>query len=214
MCAVIGAVVRHIDNDCKSKLWKVFQESKIRGIQSFGFVSLNNITRKVLRTLKDSQIESAIDQITDKSLVIMHCRYSTSGNIGQPVSRFGYDLVFNGNINMGTKEELERAYNLQLITDNDGEVFLHKMLFHNELKLLSAPTTSFFGLVLNLHNKSMWAYRNEKRPGYLYYNNKYTVVASTKDILYRAGLTWGNVPSCSNYPIPVPINKAVLMGTL
>lgn len=139
---------------------RVVEESKVRGLHHLG--------SKVI-----------------KSAGIYHTRYCTSGEINQPLNVNGTWMVFNGVIDMGTKKEMENRWKLKLATDNDGEIILRQ---NSAVSFLTMYPCSFAGLFLT--NKRLMAIRNKDRPLWMIEVKKSVLLASTLDILKRAGADW------------------------
>ena len=184
MCGIIGAVIKNNDQQSLILLSRLFQQSRIRGMQSYGWATSENLKPKI-GTLR----EAHVDIMRLKPCVFIgHCRYSTSGLTAQPLLIDRYPemvLAFNGNISMKTKPEMEAAYKIQLQTDNDGEIFIHYVMKGKGIMLIQDPLVSFAG-VWFFHDK-LWVLRNERRPAWSCTFNDNFFVASTEDIFLRAG---------------------------
>jgi glutamine phosphoribosylpyrophosphate amidotransferase len=189
MCGVIGAVINQANKTQAELLSNLFVESRVRGLHSFGW-AVNN--QEGVQVFHDTLL-TMIDEVTKlvhPCLFLGHCRYSTSGDTPQPLNISGVQLAFNGNIHMGTKEEIEKHFLIDMITDNDGEVFAQAVIAeHCDLvQLISNPAISFAGVWLYKHK--LWALRNERRPLYWSTDNYGNIyIASTEDIFVRAGFT-------------------------
>ena len=181
MCAIIGFISDNPTAIAVETLKKVFIESKIRGMHAYGYAAIQD---GHLMEAKSNGLKSLLVSIDNPTRLIGHCRYSTSGdyknmNNNQPL-RFGDEyMVFNGVIDMRTKQEMERAYSISMASDNDGEIMLQAK---DRLAMLRSEIT-FSGLTLNLH--SLAFFRNEGRPGYKATRHGATYIASTADILRR-----------------------------
>lgn len=185
MCGIIGYVNR--GGDQTEILKKVIFESRIRGLHSFGY------TIKVqgeLITKKFHEVNKLLDSLPDKIQAgIFHCRYSTSGDFknhlnNQPIITPEGSLVFNGVIDMGTKEEMEKRYKIQMQTENDGEIVLKKSE-EGFKDFIENQQGSFAGMIMT--QDSIRLLRNERRPAYKN-QEKDLFIASTNDILLRSGL--------------------------
>jgi glutamine phosphoribosylpyrophosphate amidotransferase len=129
--------------------------------------------------------------------MIFHNRYSTSGDWhehlnNQPLFREGVSLAFNGTLDMRSKQQMEVAYGVKLHTSNDGELPLIAYLDGGVegLRSFIAQSKGSFAGILITKNKII-ALRNAKRPLWLHSGSS-LVIASTEDILKRAGLTSHN----------------------
>lgn len=181
MCAIIGFISDNPTAIAVETLKKVFIESKIRGMHAYGYAAIQD---GHLMEAKSNGLKSLLVSIDNPTRLIGHCRYSTSGdyknmNNNQPL-RFGDEyMVFNGVIDMRTKQEMERAYSISMSSDNDGEIMLQAK---DRLAMLRSEIT-FSGLTLNSH--ALAFFRNEGRPGYKANRHGATYIASTADILRR-----------------------------
>lgn len=129
---------------------------------------------------------------------IFHARYCTSGGDHQPVYHNNRVLVFNGVIDMGTKQEMEERHEIEMQTDNDAELAL---LVPEEMvanyvatyyvdgltHFIDNPKITFAGLIIDDNSKELIAIRNIGRPLWMYEDIDCTYLASTKDIFKRAG---------------------------
>jgi len=179
MCSVIGFSGKYnseVLND-------VFFNSRIRGLHSFGFSYYDNENIVTEKYLDYQQFLDAINYLKPNKF-IAHFRYSTSGdyknlNNNQPITQNNKSLVFNGVIDMSNKKQIELKYNIQMETENDGEVALK---IDDLVGLLKRCT--FAGLFLE--DGKIKAVRNVKRPLWRGTLNDNIYYASTKDILKRS----------------------------
>lgn len=188
MCSIIGWNGKFEENI----VTKLCEASRIRGLHSFGYSFLNNdqiITKKFLKY--DQFLNSLKASAPEK--FIAHFRYSTSGDYqneqnNQPITKEGLSMVFNGVIDMRTKEQMEEAYNVDLQTDNDGELaVIYKSRSDQEFKNL-VKNKSYAGAFLDFEG-NIKVFRNINRPCHIGKLNEIRILASTKDILNRAGIT-------------------------
>lgn len=186
MCGVVGFSCQDPKKYHLDLLHKIIIQSKIRGLHSFGYT----YNAKKLVTVKHHDLTKLELPLTNK--IIYHNRYSTSGdykdhNNNQPITNKNISLVFNGVLDMRTKQEIEKHYNIKMQTDNDGEIILHKYEENLE-KYIKETTGSFAGLILTNCNKLL-AIRNTNRPLWKVNVNEAVYFASTKDIFIRADKT-------------------------
>lgn len=179
MCGVVGMI-----GENKRLLKKLIEESQIRGLHAFGICFDGH---KVVKALSPGPIMDAINK-TDFKSCIAHNRYSTSGDYtieenNQPIVISDKILVWNGVISQAKREKNEKKFDVKLETDNDGEIFLHQK---DPLKFIEG-VGSFAGLWYE--NRRLHALRNARRPLYFATEGPLTVMASTKDILKRAGVS-------------------------
>lgn len=189
MCAIIGFLSKNPNQEAIQTLKKLFVESKIRGMHAYGYATPQ-------KTNKSHSLKTLIESIDKPNILIGHCRYSTSGdyldhNNNQPLKYLDESMVFNGVIDMRTKPEMEKAYQIQMTSDNDGEI----MLQNNNRQQLLQSHISFAGLFLK--GNKMIAMRNGNRPAYWAQKYDSIYVGSTADIMRRALLK----------PEPLEINK-------
>lgn len=131
---------------------------------------------------------------------IYHARYCTSGGDHQPVYSLGRALIFNGVIDMGTKEEMEERHCVDMATDNDAELALlvPDLLVEEYLALdfidglthfIDNPKITFAGLIID--KNQFIAIRNEGRPLWMFndIHGDCCYLASTLDIFKRADPT-------------------------
>tara|TARA_R100000781_G_C4077460_1_gene126580 strand:+ start:167 stop:775 length:609 start_codon:yes stop_codon:yes gene_type:complete len=184
MCGVVGFSCNNPTEENYNILYDIIKQSKIRGLHSFGYSYYDNkIITKKHHNIKDINLPKA-------NKIIYHNRYSTSGdymnhNNNQPIQLNNISLVFNGVLDMRTKQEIEDNYNIKMQTENDGEIIIQKCGNNiDKIKqFVSTTKGSFAGLML-LNNKFI-AIRNSNRPLWkLEYKNA-TYYASTKDIFKR-----------------------------
>jgi glutamine phosphoribosylpyrophosphate amidotransferase len=207
MCAVIGycGLGGAVAAEALSRL---FHQSKIRGLHAFGLAydADGAILCRKFNNLQMAQAElrGVALRFEDKQLkLIAHCRYSTSGDWreaanNQPIAIDDVALAFNGVIHMGTRQEWGRKYNFNPVTDNDGEVFVRKVLDQADWQgWVRDGEFSFAGVML--YDGALIALRNKHRP--LYRAGDY--IASTADIFKRAGMGGAE---------PVTPGEALMLG--
>lgn len=200
MCSVVGyhnlgpglTSQEHVEALCE-----LFWQSKIRGLHAFG-VTYRQYYRQELVTRKFHSIDELTEFLrsampTVQSL-IGHCRYSTSGDWqehrnNQLIHVGKSAMVFNGVISMATREEYQKTYGREYETDNDGEIFLRKMMDGEDwLTWINEAKFSFAGMAFD--GRSVWALRNKSRPLWATAEPGAVFIASTADIFKRAKL-WG-----------------------
>ena len=130
-------------------------------------------------------------QFPPANKIIYHNRYSTSGDYknhdnNQPIAIGNMSLVFNGVLDMRTKQEMEQHYGIEMETDNDGEILL-RLCGSDPDKIqeyVQNTTGSFAGLILTQDN-TMYAVRNKNRPLWALNHSGAVFYASTRDIFKR-----------------------------
>jgi len=185
MCAVIGYYSEEPCEKDKKMLEELLYQSKIRGLHSFGLTFENNF---ILSTIKEFEVGSI--NIPKTTMLMAHTRYSTSGDWkskenNQPLKLDDSHLVFNGVIDMATKKEMEKKYNIKMKSNNDGEIFLHYLNQGVEpVKIIKDLKSSFSGIFIK--DNEIYCLRNENRPLWRVVIGKSVFVASTKDIFLRS----------------------------
>lgn len=189
MCGIIGYAPIAPELEASAAFDRLFHESRVRGLHAFGIAHTNpGGDIRVVRARPEHVARTFCPNLR----AIAHTRYSTSGDWqveanNQPIfvaNRMA--LAFNGVISMGTKAEFEAAFDVQCASDNDGEVFVQRVLGGEDpLFFVKHMTGSFAGVWL--HQGRLSACRNARRP--LWRCEAYGGVwfASTKDIFVRAG---------------------------
>jgi glutamine phosphoribosylpyrophosphate amidotransferase len=180
MCAIIG-FIGEPSPQAIATLHLLFIESKIRGMHAYGYAARLQTGETVCE--KSNQLLPLLKTMPkNPSLLIGHCRYSTSGDYknhqnNQPLQHGQEYLAFNGVIDMRTKAEMEKAHGIKMTSENDGEIMLQAV---DRLALLKQDIT-FSGVVLKTN--SVQFFRNEGRPGYKATRHGCVYIASTANIL-------------------------------
>tara|TARA_R110001592_G_scaffold63631_3_gene195162 strand:+ start:1749 stop:2354 length:606 start_codon:yes stop_codon:yes gene_type:complete len=187
MCSIIGWNGNFNEDVVESLCYN----SRIRGLHSFGYSYINKgniISKKFLDY--DYFVTSLKADKPNK--FIAHFRYSTSGdykeqNNNQPITRDNLSMVFNGVLDMRTKQEMQEAYNTKMLTDNDGELaIIHKLQSDNSF-IDFVKNKSFAGAFIDSKG-DIKVFRNINRPSHIGEYQGAKVLASTKDILNRSGI--------------------------
>jgi len=188
MCSII-ACSGDWDKDI---VYKILKNSRIRGLHSFGFSYID----ENLKTNKYLDFKNFSEELLDikPEKFIAHFRYSTSGDWkmlenNQPISFSNISLVFNGVIDMRTKNEMEEAYKIKMQSENDGELAILKYLsgIENLKDFINNSGRTFAGAFLTNENK-IFAIRNKLRPMAISIQEKATYLSSTTDILKRSSI--------------------------
>lgn len=189
MCSIIA-----VSGNWEEEILKqIMKNSRIRGLHSFGysFVEKNKIKNSKFIDY-DQFIESLIQKKPNK--FIAHFRYSTSGDWkvienNQPIFLDDFCLAFNGVIDMSSKSEMEKKFNVEMKTENDGEIAILKYKEGKDsfLNFINQNKRTFAGVFLNNKNE-ITAIKNNLRPLSISKYNNATYIASTSDILLRSGL--------------------------
>jgi glutamine phosphoribosylpyrophosphate amidotransferase len=185
MCSIIGFKGEYNEE----LLEKIFFNSRIRGLHSFGY---SYYDLQGLKTKKFLDYDLFLKSINKNApnLFVAHFRYSTSGDYkilenNQPLVENNTSICFNGVISQKSKDEMELEYQMKLQSDNDGFILLNN--YENE-DFIKKNNISF--ACVGLKENKMFALRNNKRPLYIFTDEKNTIICSTKDILDRSGLKY------------------------
>lgn len=186
MCSIIAYKGKYN----KELVEKICFNSRIRGLHSFGYSYSDEDS---IITLKYFDYDKFVNSLHENKpeKFIAHFRYSTSGDYqnqdnNQPIKIGAMSMVFNGVLDMGTKQEMEQKYNCSMITENDGELAILEKQKGDEFLKQFIHQKTFAGAFLDL--KKIQIIRNENRPCYLGTYEDVKIVASTKDILQRSGV--------------------------
>lgn len=195
MCAIIGYSPRATGLELRDRveLFEQFRrlarECMARGTHAFG---LARWAHGAIHVTKSQDIDDVLLDFEPSEPCIFHARYSTSGDWreprnNQPLVVGHHALAFNGVIHMGTKAEMEEAFAVQLASENDGEVFIRRVLGGETPEhFIQTMTGSFAGVWI--HEGRLHAGRNERRPLWRTTRVGETWYASTADIFRRAGI--------------------------
>lgn len=195
MCGVVGYSGRQRPED-RNRFISLCREACIRGVHAFGIAYIDDNGK--LNVVKSQSFEKVMWAIPTPipRKIIFHNRYSTSGDASvmsnnQPIYVDGDALVFNGTVDMGTKEEMEQRHDVELQTENDGELVLKNFQIGEPLKLISSNKVSFAGIFLT-EQGGMYAIRNEMRPLWQFEVEGGKFIASTRDIASRSLISTKN----------------------
>ncbi len=197
MCGVLGYYSEKPSSRDFLDLGRLLWQSKIRGLHAFGIAWLDWSSDSVqhFRFHRLEQVLETIAQLRKENrlnpaCLILHTRYCQSGDWrilenNQPVVVGDFALAFNGVISMATKPEFESEFGVKCIADNDGEIFIRKVLAGEDPGAFVAGIRgSFAGAYL--WGRKVWALRNARRPLYWYRREGSVFVTSTRDIFERA----------------------------
>lgn len=203
MCGVVGFSGK---GGSRAQFVALCKQSCIRGVHAFGAAWIDTDGQlRYVRSVSYAAVEDAIpNPLPDR--IVFHNRYCTSGDYLVPENNqpIVFDtqriaLVFNGTVDMGTKEEMEARSGYNLLTENDGELVLRDFCEGDPFRRIGKATgTSFAGVVLGVNSSGlqyMYALRNEKRPLWAFRTSAGYFITSTRDIASRAKLdTSSGVP--------------------
>jgi glutamine phosphoribosylpyrophosphate amidotransferase len=204
MCAVIG--LHSNDFLDMNMLRSVLDQSMIRGKHATGIAYIDDglIKWKILPTHAKDFV---LPDIQTKQL-IAHCRYSTSDlDWNQPMYSQEHQvaLVHNGVITQASPESWPETYGYDFATKCDSEIAM-RMWIDDKHPLELGEDSSMSCVVLdNRANKPyMHFFRNNQRPLYYAVQSNTTIVASTRDIMMRSGITPDTIRKtdmCKSYKI-------------
>lgn len=192
MCGVVGYNSDNPQPEDIESICRIFDESKIRGLHSFGFTALKDGLLIVGKYNDMEMLKREIRKIYPFNAMIGHTRYSTSGDYkdplnNQPINLNEASLVFNGVITMKTKAEYEKEFGRKYHTENDGEIVLKKYIDKEDFKdFVMRGKFSFAGIILS--KQEMVIFKNANRPLWGARINGSLFVASTSDILKRSSI--------------------------
>jgi len=183
MCAVIGYTGEYN----QALIGRLLDNSKIRGIHSFGYSFYCDGTVVTKKFLDFEEFQESIESDKPRKF-IAHFRYSTSGDFkdqenNQPLQAGNVALAFNGVISQKSKVEIELEYDTELLGDNDGYLLLEK---YTDQTFIRKPAITF--AAVGLKDNKVFALRNSKRPLWYAETSGAKIYASTRDILNRSGI--------------------------
>lgn len=189
MCGIVACSTTP-QNNCRHNFIELCQQSLIRGVHAFGIAYEEDGGVVVKKSLCFDDIVANIPDPLPLR-IMFHNRYATSGDASrmennQPLYEAGCALIVNGIVDMGTKMEMERKWNVKMNTENDGELVLQDAIHGSPFKKLHLPQSALAGVFLS--SKDFYAIRNTRRPLWHIPTQQASWVVSTKDIARRAGL--------------------------
>lgn len=194
MCGVVGYSSRSVTKRDLSKLRQVLIESRIRGMHASGIAWFDG---KRIQCCSDSvPIDTLLESFDLNQLLyrngrvsmIAHARYSTSSlKYNQPLVGEHIAIAHNGVISQASAKEWYGLYGYQCITKNDSELLL-RAIEKGDNPLRVFPDASIAAVTLDDQGNVEYI-RNKRRPLWVGRIGAGTVVASTFDILHRAGVS-------------------------
>lgn len=192
MCGIIGYVNEETTKQDLETLKKVLCESKIRGKHASGIAWWDGTD--IQSYVKPISIDKLIHEFDLNKLVhkgkvamVAHARYSTSDiDYNQPILTETMAVAHNGVITQDSPDSWQSTYGYKCVGKNDSELIL-RALEQGKDPLLEFPDASISAVVLNNIGEISYM-RNTRRPLWVGTIGKGTVVASTYDILNRAGV--------------------------
>jgi glutamine phosphoribosylpyrophosphate amidotransferase len=199
MCGIIGFKgVTSAEN--LSLVRGLLEQSQIRGKHATGVSYIRNKTIKTIKeplpaktflTMHWHEIQQDLQAEGEISL-IGHTRYSTSGlEHNQPHFDEAMAVAFNGVVTQADPSRWKELYGFEPKTTNDVEILHHLMV--NAGDPLTQLGTASMAVVGLKRNGAVIAFRNGSRPMYLAAEDKFVVVASTKQVLQRTGFNFRKI---------------------
>lgn len=194
MCGVVGYSSSSVTKSDLRILRKVLIESRIRGMHASGMAWFDG---KQIQCISmpvpiDTLLESFdLDKLIYKKScisMIAHIRYSTSSlKYNQPLVGKHLAIAHNGVISQENPKNWGNLYGYQCETRNDSELLLHAIESGDDpFKMF--PDASIAAVILSSKGKVSFL-RNKRRPLWKGQIGSGTVIASTFDILNRAGVS-------------------------
>lgn len=202
MCGLIGIVNKENGKFPVDLLRSLMLEARIRGQHATGIAyRVDHQGRPELKVhIEPRPVNEFVlpDDIYDADAVILHTRYSTSDlQWNQPNYAKDSALIHNGVVTQADPSTWKEEFGVDCKTRNDSEILLHMMLGNVRGKHpLDLVNTSQACIYLDAGYGKMMFWRNEQRPLYYVDGPDFLVVASTKDIMVRAGIPSNLVWSC------------------
>jgi glutamine phosphoribosylpyrophosphate amidotransferase len=168
-------------------LKKIFDNSRARGLHSFGYSFEKDGAIETKRFLDYNEFLSSIFS-SKPALFIAHFRYATSGDYqnednNQPITFQNKSIAFNGVISQRSREGMEREFGVELPHDNDGFVLIQKM---NNDEFVRGDKIAF--AYVGIEEGKLVAQRNARRPLWQWSADGVVAFCSTKDIFVRSGV--------------------------
>ena len=193
MCGVVGYSSGSVTKSDMRTLHRVLLESRIRGMHASGIAWFDGsqIQRHSESVPIDTLLESFdLNQILygkNQVSMIAHIRYSTSSlKYNQPLVGNHVAIAHNGVISQASCKEWYNLYGYHCVTKNDSELLL-RAIENGDNPIKVFPEASIAAIVLD--DKGHVKYlRNKRRPLWVGKIGRGTVIASTFDILDRAGV--------------------------
>lgn len=199
MCGIIGFKGKNVTQEHLRVLQKVMIESRIRGMHASGIAWCNN-KGNILSVAVPIPIDKLVEEfnwsvffpnnqkIAPKVSLIAHARYSTSDiRYNQPIVGEHLAIVHNGVITQSDPNTWKKTYGYNCKTCNDSELILRCLEAGND-PISTFKDSSIAGIMLD-EDGGIMCFRNFARPLWVGKIGESTVMASTRDILERAGVS-------------------------
>jgi len=202
MCGLIGARLVKPSEEHFRRLKALFIESQVRGKHATGlsWVQGGRVhTHAMDRPAEAFSFAFPSYLNEDGNLYLVgHCRYSTSDlEYNQPIADKQMSLVHNGVITQELFQNWTALYGAKNLTTHNDSELLFKTLKAGQDAFKVWPKASIAMIVLKADKTLDWG-RNGKRPLCIARPDDGTLwIASTINIMYRAGITCAQTVPCS-----------------
>jgi glutamine phosphoribosylpyrophosphate amidotransferase len=195
MCGLIAVVNKENGKFPVDLLTSLLLEAHIRGQHATGMSYIvGNELRHHIEPRDAKSFHIPFD-VYDAKAAMIHTRYSTSDlQWNQPNFNESTSIIHNGVVTQADPLEWEGIFGVRCKTKNDSEILLH--LMNQGKHPLELVNTSQACIFMDSIRQELSFWRNEQRPLYYVNNDDFLVVASTKDIIYRAGILGMDVWKC------------------
>ena len=198
MCGVVGLVAKPGKAFAYPVFAQLMKEARIRGQHATGVSWYDGrLVHTEKQAVPENQFIYPNELQWDDTVVsaIGHLRYSTSDlRFNQPFGDTDISIVHNGVISQEPPETWDEQFGVNCYTANDSEI-IYRWLCGNNMRRHPLDMVDTSQAVIGLERDAFFFWRNEQRPLYYYEHDDYIAVASTRDILRRAGLI-GRVQEC------------------
>ena len=194
MCGVVGYSSSYVTSHDLCILRKVLLESRVRGMHASGIawfdgkqIQCHSEPVPIDTLLESFELNQLLYNKTHVSM-IAHIRYSTSSlKYNQPLVGNKLAVAHNGVISQENPKKWYNLYGYQCETRNDSELLLHAIESGDD-PFRVFPDASIAAVTLNNKGKVSFL-RNKRRPLWSGQIGSGTVIASTFDILNKAGVS-------------------------
>lgn len=193
MCGIIGYCNKKTTDTDLDILKRVMVESRIRGKHASGVAWFDG--NRIQSIIKPIPIDILADEVDFNKLLynsteisfIAHSRYCTSSiEFNQPIVSDKLAIVHNGVISQEPWETWEKTYGYKCVGKNDSELIL-RAIESGDNPIDKFPDASIASVVLD-NSGNIEYFRNSRRPMWVGTIGGGVIIASTYDILKRAGV--------------------------
>jgi glutamine phosphoribosylpyrophosphate amidotransferase len=194
MCGLVALVNKENGKFPVDLFRSLLVQARIRGQHATGVAYITDSLKSVNESVPAVMFDIPKDMY-DAKVAIGHTRYSTSSlDWNQPVTNGHGALIHNGVVTQSLPKYWFGEFGVRCKTENDSEILMHMIqIGHHPLTL---KNTSQACVYVSPDYDVLRFWRNEERPLYYMENDEFFVVASTKDIMTRAGWVDGTPIEC------------------